>query len=193
MIQKLLRLAPKGEKAELKKQLEELDEFYLQIVEGCCKAHYTLREAIQKIDDCYIYFECSDMADVARQHLKNFVEYVPEHLKALINLEEYGKRMAENSDRFTYVFLNNGNCIEIENTNIFNIKENETMTNTITNEAKMEMFKKALEATDNFNLAMEMGMPEYWVDQMLSRMREATQPIKDAGLEGEYEDYLLSA
>lgn len=101
--------------------------------------------------------------------------------------------MAENSDRFTYVFLNNGNCIEIENTNIFNIKENETMTNTITNEAKMEMFKKALEATDNFNLAMEMGMPEYWVDKMLSRMREATQPIKDAGLEGEYEDYLLSA
>lgn len=133
------------------------------------------------------------MSDVARQHLKNFVEYVPEHLKDLINLEEYGKKMAENSDRFTYVFLNNGNCIEIENTNIFNIKENETMTNTITNEAKMEMFKKALEATDNFNLAMEMGMPEYWVDKMLSRMREATQPIKDAGLEGEYEDYLLSA
>lgn len=193
MIQKLLRLTPKGEKAELKKQLEELDEFYLQIVEGCCKAGYTLKEAIQKIDDCYIYFDCSDMSDVARQHLKNFVEYVPEHLKDLINLEEYGKKMAENSDRFTYVFLNNGNCIEIENTNIFNIKENETMTNTITNEAKMEMFKKALEATDNFNLAMEMGMPEYWVDKMLSRMREATQPIKDAGLEGEYEDYLLSA
>lgn len=193
MIQKLLRLTPKGEKAELKKQLEELDEFYLQIVEGCCKAGYTLKEAIQKIDDCYIYFGCSDMSDVARQHLKNFVEYVPEHLKDLINLEEYGKKMAENSDRFTYVFLNNGNCIEIENTNIFNKKENETMTNTITNEAKMEMFKKALEATDNFNLAMEMGMPEYWVDKMLSRMREATQPIKDAGLEGEYEDYLLSA
>lgn len=193
MVKQLLKLAPKEEKAELKKQLEELDEFYLQIVDGCCKAGYTLKEAIQKIDDCYIYFGCSDMSDVARQHLKNFVEYVPEHLKDLINLEEYGKKMAENSDRFTYVFLNNGNCIEIENTNIFNKKENETMTNTITNEAKMEMFKKALEATDNFNLAMEMGMPEYWVDTMLSRMREATQPIKDAGLEGEYEDYLLSA
>lgn len=193
MVKQLLKLAPKEEKAELKKQLEELDEFYLQIVDGCCKAGYTLKEAIQKIDDCYIYFGCSDMLDVARQHLKNFVEYVPEHLKDLINLEEYGKKMAENSDRFTYVFLNNGNCIEIENTNIFNIKENETMTNTITNEAKMEMFKKALEATDNFNLAMEMGMPEYWIDKMLSRMREATQPIKDAGLEGEYEDYLLSA
>lgn len=193
MVKQLLKLAPKEEKAELKKQLEELDEFYLQIVEGCCKAGYTLKEAIQKIDDCYIYFGCSDMSDVARQHLKNFVEYVPEHLKSLINLEEYGKKMAENSDRFTYVFLNNGNCIEIENTNNIIIKENETMTNTITNEAKMEMFKKALEATDNFNLAMEMGMPEYWVDKMLSRMREATQPIKDAGLEGEYEDYLLSA
>ena len=132
MIQKLLRLAPKGEKAELKKQLEELDEFYLQIVEGCCKAGYTLKEAIQKIDDCYIYFDCSNMSDVAREYFLTFeFESIPEQITDCIDFAKVGRKMAK-SKRFKYIFLDCGNCIEIETTNNLIIKENETMKNTNT-------------------------------------------------------------
>lgn len=132
MVKQLLKLAPKEEKSELKKQLEELDEFYLQIVEGCCKAGYTLKEAIQKIDDCYIYFDCSDMSDVAREYFLTFeFESIPEQITDCIDFAEVGRKMAK-SKRFKYIFLDCGNCIEIETTNNLIIKENETMKNTNT-------------------------------------------------------------
>lgn len=97
---------------EMAKELDELDEFYLQIVGGLLLAGHSLREAIDKIDDCLIYFDCSDMEDVARAYVEEIgmLENVPDNIANYFDFAALGRDM---SFEATYIFLSCGNCIEI--------------------------------------------------------------------------------
>ena len=97
---------------ELAEELEQLDEFYLQIVGGLLLAGHSLRVAIDKIDDCLIYFDCSDMEDVARAYVEEtgLLENIPNNIANYFDFEALGRDM---SFEATYIFLSCGNCIEI--------------------------------------------------------------------------------
>ena len=99
---------------ELAEKLEELsnDEWKLDIVSACMSEGYSLDDSIEKIDDCYIWFDCSDMEDVARQYVETcgLLDEIPEHLQNYFDFESFGRDMSFEGQ---FVFLNNGNCIEI--------------------------------------------------------------------------------
>ncbi|MBQ8028154.1 MAG: antirestriction protein ArdA [Clostridia bacterium] len=97
---------------ELAEELEQLDEFYLQIVGGLLMNGQSLREAIDNIDNCYIYFDCSDMSDVARAYVEEtgMFEGVPENITDYFDYAALGRDLSFTA---TYIFLSCGNCIEI--------------------------------------------------------------------------------
>lgn len=53
---------------ELAETLEDLDEYEREIVEVMISEGYSLDDALDKKDDCIVYYNCEDMEDVAREH-----------------------------------------------------------------------------------------------------------------------------
>lgn len=76
------------------------------------KQRIGINEAIEKKDDCYIWFDCSDMEDVAIQYCDTcgMLEAMPEHLRNYFDFAAFGRDM---SFEGRFVFLASGNCIEI--------------------------------------------------------------------------------
>lgn len=97
---------------EIAEKLNELDDYYLQIVEGLLIDGYDINNAIEKIDECYIYFDCSTMEDVARVYIEEtgMLNDIPDHLVNYFDFEAFGRDLAFSS---TFIFLDSGNCIEI--------------------------------------------------------------------------------
>ena len=99
---------------ELAEKLEELsnDEWKLDIVSACMSEGYSLDDAIDRIDDCYIWFNCSDMEDVAREYCDTcgLLEAMPENLQNYFDFASFGRDMSFEGQ---FVFLDNGNCVEI--------------------------------------------------------------------------------
>lgn len=97
---------------EMAKMLEELDENELEIVAALMSEGYGINEAIDKKDDCYVYFDCYDMEDVARQYCDScgILEAMPENLQNYFDFAAFGRDMSFEGQ---FVFLSSGNCIEI--------------------------------------------------------------------------------
>lgn len=53
---------------ELAETLDDLDEYEREIVEAMISEGYSLEDAIDKKEDCMIYYNCEDMEDVAREY-----------------------------------------------------------------------------------------------------------------------------
>ena len=97
---------------ELAEALEELDECELEIVSALLSEGYSINEAIEKKEDCYIYFDCDNMTDVAIVCCEECgtLEAMPEELRCYFDFAAFGRDLAYTSH---FVFTKSGNCIEI--------------------------------------------------------------------------------
>ena len=97
---------------EMAEILEDLEDDELDIVMALISEGYGVNEAIEKKDDCYIWFDSYDMEDVAIQYCDTcgMLEAMPEHLRNYFDFAAFGRDMSFES---RFVFLSSGNCIEI--------------------------------------------------------------------------------
>lgn len=63
-------------------------------------------------DDCMVYCDCNDMTDVAEQYAEEtgLLNSIPENLQSYFDFEAFGRDMSYEG---TFVFTNNGNCVQI--------------------------------------------------------------------------------
>lgn len=92
--------------------LEDLDESEQEIISALLFEGYTISEALEKKDDCCIWYDCNDMADVAERVCEDFgvLDSIPENLRAYFDFEAYGRDLAFEN---TFIFSDAGNCVEI--------------------------------------------------------------------------------
>ena len=97
---------------ELAETLDELDEYEREIVEAMISEGYSLEDAIDKKEDCMIYYNCEDMEDVAREYAEEtgLLDSIPENLQSYFDFEAYGRDMSFEGH---FVFTNKGNCVQI--------------------------------------------------------------------------------
>ena len=97
---------------ELAETLENLDDYYKEVVQAMMSEGYSLEDALEKKDDCMVYSDCEDMADVAMEYCEEtgMLESIPEDLRCYFDYEAFGRDMGFEGH---YVFTNNGNCVQI--------------------------------------------------------------------------------
>ncbi len=97
---------------ELAEALNNADEYIIDILSALLSNGYNLKEAVEKIDDCYIWFDCDNMEDVARQYVETcgMFENVPDIISNYFDFAAFGRDI---SFEGTFIFLNTGNCVEI--------------------------------------------------------------------------------
>ena len=97
---------------ELAETWESMEEYEREIVEAMISEGYDLEEALEKKDNCMIYYDCYDMEDVAREYVEEtgLLHNVPEILQNYFDFEAYGRDMSYEGH---FVFTNSGNCVQI--------------------------------------------------------------------------------
>lgn len=97
---------------ELAETLDDLDEYEREIVEAMISEGYSLEDAIDKKEDCMIYYNCEDMEDVAREYAEEtgLLDSIPENLQSYFDFEAYGRDMSFEGH---FIFTNKGNCVQI--------------------------------------------------------------------------------
>ena len=97
---------------ELAETLENLEDYEREIIEAFLSEGYDLEDALERKDDCIIYYDCNDMEDVAREYIEEtgLLHDVPELLQNYFDFEAYGRDMGIEG---TFIFTSNGNCVQI--------------------------------------------------------------------------------
>lgn len=97
---------------EIAETLEDLDEYEKEVVKVLLGESYDLDEAMEKKDDCVVYYDCNDMEDVAKQYAEEtgLLDSIPENLRNYFDFEAYGRDMSYEG---TFVFTDDGNCVQI--------------------------------------------------------------------------------
>ena len=97
---------------ELAETLEDLQDYDREVIEALISEGYCLEDALEKKDDCVVYYNCNDMTDVAEQYVEEtgLLDSIPENLRYYFDFEAYGRDMGIEG---TFVFTNNGNCVQI--------------------------------------------------------------------------------
>lgn len=97
---------------ELAETLEDLQDYDKEVIEALISEGYSLEDALEKKDDCIVYYNCNDMTDVAEQYAEEtgLLDSIPENLRYYFDFEAYGRDMGIEG---TFVFTNNGNCVQI--------------------------------------------------------------------------------
>lgn len=97
---------------ELAEELAELDEEQRECAEALLDAGYEPSDIIDKLDDCIIYEECSDMTDVAMEYCNGYgiLDSIPEYLQYYFDYEAYGRDMEIEG---TFIFTRFNNCVQI--------------------------------------------------------------------------------
>lgn len=97
---------------EMAEILEELDDADIEVIGALMSVGYSFDEAINKKDDVMVFYGCNDMEDVAMEYCGEYgiLDEIPEHLRSYFDFAAYGRDM---SFEGTFIFTNNGNCIEI--------------------------------------------------------------------------------
>lgn len=96
---------------ELAETLENLNDYDKEVIEALISEGYSLDNALEKQDDCIVYYNCNDMADVAEQYAEEtgLLDSIPENLRYYFDFEAYGRERFEGE----FVFTSNGNCVQI--------------------------------------------------------------------------------
>ena len=97
---------------ELAEILDDLDENEKEIVSAIMGEGYSLDNAIDKKDDVMIFYNCSNMTEVAEQYAEEvgLLDSIPENLRYYFDFEAFGRDMSFEGH---FVFTDSGNCIEI--------------------------------------------------------------------------------
>lgn len=93
-------------------QLEDLGDDEKDVIGALISEGYSLEDALDKKDDCYIYYNVSDMADVAEQYCDEIgiLDAIPDSLRNYFDFEAFGRDMSFEGN---FVFTDGGNCVEI--------------------------------------------------------------------------------
>ena len=99
---------------EIAEELENLDEYDREVVNAFIENGFDIEEALDGLrdGDYMVFSNCSDMTDVAYQYIEEtgLLNDVPETLRNYFDYEAYGRDM---SFEGTFIFTDNGNCIEL--------------------------------------------------------------------------------
>ena len=97
---------------ELAETIDDLDEDEKEIVNAIIGEGYSLEDAIDKKDDVMIYYNCSNMEQVAEDYAEQvgLLNDIPESLRYYFDFEAYGRDMSFEGH---FVFTDSGNCIQI--------------------------------------------------------------------------------
>lgn len=97
---------------ELAETLEGLDKYDLEVVEAMLSDGYGLKEAMERKDDCIVWYDCNDMEDVAMQYCEEcgILASIPDNLKCYFDYAAFGRDMSFEGH---FVFTSAGNCVEI--------------------------------------------------------------------------------
>lgn len=97
---------------ELAETIDDLDEDEKEIVNAIMGEGYSLEDAIDKKDDVMIYYNCSNMEQVAEDYAEQvgLLNDIPESLRYYFDFEAYGRDMSFEGH---FVFTDSGNCIQI--------------------------------------------------------------------------------
>lgn len=97
---------------DLAETLDNLDESEKEIVNAMISECYTLEDAMDKKDDCMIYWNCHDMEDVAMEYAEEtgLLDSIPENLRSYFDFEAFGRDMSFEGQ---FVFTDQGNCVQI--------------------------------------------------------------------------------
>ena len=97
---------------EIAEQLDDLDDYKFEIVSALVGNGYELEDAINKVDDCRIYYECYSMTDVAEQYADEvgLLDSIPENLRYYFDFEAFGRDMGIEGE---FIFTDKGNCVEV--------------------------------------------------------------------------------
>lgn len=97
---------------DIAEQLAELDDSELECVEALMISGSTLQEAIDSYPDCVVYPDCHDMTDIAYEVVESagLLDLMPENLRSYFDYEALGRDLGYEG---RYVFLDNGDCVEI--------------------------------------------------------------------------------
>ena len=80
---------------EIAEALDDLDDYEKDIVKALLDEGYDLDEALEIKDDCIVWSDCDDMADVAYQmYEEGLLGDIPEHLINYIDWEAYGRDLS---------------------------------------------------------------------------------------------------
>ena len=80
---------------EIAETVEGLADYEQEIVKALLDEGYDLEEAINTVDDCIVYADCENMADVAYQmYEEGLLGDIPEHLVNYIDWEAYGRDLS---------------------------------------------------------------------------------------------------
>lgn len=92
--------------------LAELDDYEIECINAMLSEGYDFEYAVEHIDDCVVWYGCSDMTDVAEQYCDecDILSSIPENLQPYFDYEAFGRDMSFEGQ---YVFTDNGNCVEI--------------------------------------------------------------------------------
>lgn len=99
---------------EIAEELENLDDYDREVVNAFIENGSDIEEALNGLrdGDYMVFSNCSDMTDVAYQYIEEtgLLNDVPETLRNYFDYEAYGRDM---SFEGTFIFTDNGNCIEL--------------------------------------------------------------------------------
>lgn len=99
---------------EIAEELENLDEYEKEVVNAFIENGSDIEEALDGLrdGDYMVFSNCSDMTDVAYQYIEEtgLLNDIPEGLRNYFDYEAYGRDM---SFEGTFIFTDNGNCIEL--------------------------------------------------------------------------------
>lgn len=99
---------------EIAEELENLDDYDREVVNAFIENGSDIEEALDGLrdGDYMVFSNCSDMTDVAYQYIEEtgLLNDVPETLRNYFDYEAYGRDMSYEG---TFIFTDNGNCIEL--------------------------------------------------------------------------------
>lgn len=99
---------------EIAEELENLDDYDREVVNAFIENGSDIEEALDGLrdGDYMVFSNCSDMTDVAYQYIEEtgLLNDIPEGLRNYFDYEAYGRDM---SFEGTFIFTDNGNCIEL--------------------------------------------------------------------------------
>lgn len=100
-----------NERAE---ELENLEDYEKEVLSAIIVNGDGISEAMEKISDrdYRIYYNCTDMTDVAYQYIEEtgMLNSVPENIANYFDYEAFGRDLGIER---TFIFTDNGNCIEL--------------------------------------------------------------------------------
>ena len=99
---------------EIAEELKNLDDYDKEVVNAFIENGADINEALDGLrdGDYMVFSNCSDMTDVAYQYIEEtgLINEIPEGLRNYFDYEAYGRDM---SYERTFIFTDNGNCIEL--------------------------------------------------------------------------------